>query len=66
MTEIIEYTKNDQDELRKMQHECRIWMEVIEELESMERTEEVTEAIEEAKANYKEIEDEIIRRVWKK
>ena len=66
MTEIIEYTKNDQDELSKMQHECRIWMEVIEELESMERTEEVTEAIEEVKANYKEIEDEIIRRVWKK
>lgn len=64
MKQIIDYKNNDQEELRKMQKECKIWMEVIEELENMDQTEEVIEALREAEENLKNIENEIIRRTW--
>lgn len=64
MKQIIDYKNNDQEELRKMQKECKIWMEVIEELENMDQTGEVIEALREAEENLKNIENEIIRRTW--
>lgn len=66
MTQIIDYKTNEQEDLRKLQSECRIWMEVIEELENMEQTDEVAEALKEANENLNSIEAEITRRVWKR
>lgn len=66
MTQIIDYKTNEQEDLRKLQSECRIWMEVIEELENMEQTDEVAEALKEANENLSSIEAEITRRVWKR
>lgn len=66
MTQIIDYKTNEQEDLRKLQSECRIWMEVIEELENMDQTDEVAEALKEANENLSSIEAEITRRVWKR
>lgn len=62
---IISYTKNDiPKEIQKLQQEDRINTEVIEELEQMERTSEVIEALKEAYAERKRIENLLISCVW--
>ena len=63
--EIINYEKNDiPKEIQKLQQEDRINMEVIEELEKMERTSEVIEALKEAYRERKRIENLLITCVW--
>lgn len=63
--EIIYYAKNDiPKEMLKLQAEDRINTEVIEELENMERTNEVIEALKEAYAERKRIEQTLIALTW--
>ncbi len=65
MTEIISYEKYDiSKELKKLQFDCRINEEVIEDLETMERTEEVKEALEEAYAERKRLDKLTVQLLW--
>lgn len=63
--EIINYTKNDiSEEILRLQAEDTINTEVIEELEKMERTNEVIEALKDAYTERKRIEKTLIALAW--
>jgi len=65
MREIISYEKdNISSEIKKMQFDTRINDEVIADLEAMERTEEVKEALREAYAERKRLDMLCIKLCW--
>lgn len=65
MREIINYEKDDiSKEVKKLQFDCKINEDVIADLEAMERTEEVKEALEEAYAERKRLDKLTVQRLW--
>lgn len=65
MREIINYEKDDiSKEVKKLQFDCKINEEVIADLEAMERTEEVKEALEEAYAERKRLDKLTVQLLW--
>ena len=67
MTQIINYEKDDiSKEVKKMQFDARVNEEVIEDLEAMERTEEVEEALAEAYAKKEELDFLCVQLCWLK
>ncbi|RKI37292.1 hypothetical protein D7V86_24195 [bacterium D16-51] len=65
MREIISYEKNDiSKEVREMQFDTKVNLEVIEDLETMERTEEVEEALKEAYAEKEALDFLCIQLCW--
>lgn len=67
MTEIISYQKNDiPEQIKKLQFDCKINDEVISDLEAMEESEEVREALKEAYAERKRLDDLTIKLLWEK
>lgn len=65
MREIINYEKDDiSKEVKKLQFDCKINEEVIADLEVMERTEEVKEALEEAYAERKRLDKLTVQLLW--
>lgn len=65
MREIINYEKDDiSKEVKKLQFDCKINEEVISDLEAMERTEEVKEALEEAYTERKRLDKLTVQLLW--
>ncbi len=65
MAQIISYEKDDiSKEVKKLQFDCRINEEVIADLETMERTEEVEEALKEAYAERKRLDKLTVQLFW--
>lgn len=65
MTEIISYEKNDiPKEIRKLQFDCKVNDGVIEDLENMERTQEVEDALKEAYAERKRLDALTVKLLW--
>lgn len=65
MTEIISYENDDiSKEIKKLQFDCRINEEVIADLESMEQTQEVIEALKEAYEERKRLDRLTVSLLW--
>lgn len=65
MTQIISYEKDDiSKEVKKLQFDCKINDGVIEDLEAMERTAEVEEALQKAYAERKRLDKLTVQLLW--